>query len=82
MNEPSWTTVEAGAGIEAGDGEGRRKDDRESFDRERADLSAATTPSWRETGTGEVGLLEGRKRDVVVLRAYIVIGSRSRGRGR
>ena len=70
MKEPSWTTVECGgAWDEAGDGEGRRKVDRVSFDKERA-RSAATGVSCRETGAGDVGRLEGRK-SAVGLRVYI-----------
>ena len=88
MKEPSCTTVEGGAvGTEAGEGEGRRKEARESFERGRATRSAARGASVRVTGVGEVGRLEGRKRDVVVLRPYIVkgmrkVGSRSRCGGR
>lgn len=68
MKEPSCTTVETEARPVAGEGDGRLKLERESLESGRATRSVAATGgvSWRPggTGTGEVGRLDGRKKDV------------------
>ena len=64
----------------AGDGDGRRKVESDSFDKGRARSTPAAV-SWRGAGTGEVGRLEGRKKDVG-LRAYIADRSQWESRSR